>query len=292
MHRDDAATRIWEVRALGEGYGVAEWARTSGVERRLIMPALAGPGSYASCLHVPAALARHRSGRHRWCRCACSRAPAEKRRRERPGVSVRAASAYVGGGAALLIGELSTRTSRLDVNQTSTPRRRARATAGLGARYLTSVRAAVEYRFLHSQPLGSSSRRKAPSAASGDGSRERSEQAHDARSLARIDPRPLRQRLPPRGPRRHDVICQTRTRSAEGASRSRCHSRPSGLARLRIALYFPRRSRKSAMDSSDRSRAHSRMTRIASVLSSWCSGGLALPISSRAGRPTCVSRSK
>jgi len=65
------------------------------------------------------------------------------------------------------------------------------------------------------------------------------------------------------------------------------------LGTLRITcFYLLRRSRKSAMNLSDRSRAHSRMTRSAVAPSSWCFGGGALPISSRAGRPTCVSRSK
>jgi opacity protein-like surface antigen len=63
---------------------------------------------------------------------------------------------YVGGGAAILIGELSTRTSPLDVNQDVHDRD---VEPGLqllaGARYFLTPRLGVfmEYRFLHSQPL-------------------------------------------------------------------------------------------------------------------------------------------
>ena len=63
---------------------------------------------------------------------------------------------YIGGGAALLIAELSTRTSPLDVNQDVHDRDVEPGVQLLaGARYFLTPRLGVfmEYRFLHSQPL-------------------------------------------------------------------------------------------------------------------------------------------
>ena len=63
---------------------------------------------------------------------------------------------YIGGGAALLIAELSTRTSPLDVNQDVHDRDIEPGVQLLaGARYFLTPRIGLfmEYRFLHSQPL-------------------------------------------------------------------------------------------------------------------------------------------